>query len=454
MKFLGQNYLLENSTAEELYQSIASLPIVDAHNHSDLKEILANENWHDIWQLEAASDHYVWELMRKRGIPESKITGSASNKEKWFALAEIFPELAGNPTYEWIHLDLKRQLGIEENISAETANYIWQVSKQKLAKTEFKPQKILKKMQVEVMCTTDDVFSLLKDHQRLHKEINSPQILPTWRTDKIMNIEQPEWLESVEKLAMNYQQDVADLTGLLKALQKSHDHFNKLGCVSGDHGIAAPVSYPVTFSQAETVYKSALLGKKLAQSEINDFKSFILIEFGKMNQLTNWVTQLHIGTLRNYRDSLTTKYNLTEGMDISNYQVEIASNLRYFFNYFDNKLPIVIYTMEPAHWFTASTISRAFPNVYLGAAWWYADSPYGMEKQLEQVSTVDLFYNLAGMVTDSRKILSYSSRTEMFRRSLANVVANQVEKGKIPNDVAVDLVSWLSYFGPKKLFFS
>jgi len=122
MSFLDDGYLLETAAARDLYQSIADLPVVDPHNHIDLAEVVENEHWADIWEVEGATDHYVWQPMRKRGVPETKITGDASNREKWTALAEVFPDLAGNPTYEWVHLDLKRRFGIEKTINAETAD--------------------------------------------------------------------------------------------------------------------------------------------------------------------------------------------------------------------------------------------------------------------------------------------------------------------------------------------
>lgn len=124
MAFLDDNYLIDNESGQIIYEKIKDLPILDAHNHGDVEEIVRNEGWRDIWQLEGATDHYVWEMMRRSGVPEEKITGNASNKEKWLALAEVFPLLAGNPVYEWIHLDLKRRFGIEEIISRDTAELI------------------------------------------------------------------------------------------------------------------------------------------------------------------------------------------------------------------------------------------------------------------------------------------------------------------------------------------
>lgn len=453
MAFLDENYLLESETAKKLYKEIENLPILDAHNHGDLPEILENEGWNDIWEVEAETDHYVWEMLRKRGVPEEKITGDASNKEKWMAMAKIFPELAGNPTYEWIHLDLKRRFGIEEPISEHTAEMIWDKTKNMLDKEEMSPQNLLKEMNVEIMCTTDEPYSRLENHKKAKEELEGITILPTWRPDKIMNIDHEKWNEYVNKLGEAYDQKIDNLDGLLTALKKSHDHFEKMGCVASDHGVYEAVSYEVDKVTAAEIYKKALSDEKLTDKEIKDFKAFILEEFGKLNSESGWVTQLHIGALRDYRDSLYENLGADSGGDISSSDIELSENLKYFLNRFDSDLDIVLYTMEQTHWFNASTISRAFPNVYLGAPWWLNDHPFGMEKYLQQVTNVDLFYNLAGMVTDSRKLMSYSSRTEMFRRTLANVVGRQVDRGRMPYQAASDLAAQVSYYGPKKLFF-
>ena len=189
MAFLDENYLLQNETSKVLYESVKDLPILDAHNHGDVKEIVENRGWTDIWQVEAETDHYVWELMRKRGVPEEKITGKASNKEKWMALAEVFPNFVGNPTYEWIHLDLKRRFHIEDVISKYTAEKIWQDTSIALKQQSMKPQELLKSMNVEVMCTTNDITDDLYYHQKAKEKIEGIRILPTWRPDKAMNIE-------------------------------------------------------------------------------------------------------------------------------------------------------------------------------------------------------------------------------------------------------------------------
>ncbi len=453
MGFLDEKYLLTNSTAEILYEAIRDLPIVDPHNHANIEEIVENRSWSDIWEVEGATDHYIWELMRKRGVSEEKITGSATNKEKWLALSKVMPKLVGNPVYEWIHLDLKRVFGISEVISEHTGEKIWNETLSLLKTPDMRPQELLKKMNVKILSTTDDPQDTLIWHERAQENIDSIRITPTWRPDKSMNIEKKGWREYVKKLGEVEGEDTFGFKGFLSALEKSHNRFDLHGCVASDHGITRPISFYVDIRDVEKIYLKAIKGEELTIEEIYKFKAFMLIKFGELNSQTNWVMQLHIGAVRDYRDSLYKSLGPDSGGDISTNALDIAENLRYFLNRFDGKLKVVLYVLDPTHLPTIATIARAFPNVSIGAAWWFNDTPFGMEMHLKYMATVDLLYNFAGMVTDSRKLLSYGSRTEMFRRVLSSVVGEWVERGQLPLREAINLVEWVSYRGPYTLFY-
>jgi glucuronate isomerase len=451
MSFIGDDYLLETSTARELYDSIADLPILDPHSHADVGEIVENEGWNDIWEVEGATDHYVWTLMRKRGVPEEKITGDASNRQKWQALAEVFPEFAGNPTYEWVHLDLKRRFGIEKPISATTADEIWEETATQLA-GEMRPQNLLREMDVEVVCSTDDPTASLKYHERAAAEIPDITILPTWRADRAIHIDHRAWDDFLDELAVSTGIDTDTFENFLAALAATHDYFDEHGCVASDLSMHEPVSRPVSETRARNIYDAERRGRSLSSREIADFKAFVLEYIGLMNAEKGWVTQLHIGPLRDYRDDLFEKLGSAAGGTVSSQNIEIAENLNHFLNTFDGEMETVLYCVDPTHYPTITTIARAFSNVSVGPAWWFNDSPFGMEHQLGYASTVDLLANHSGMVSDSRKLLSYDSRFEMFRRSLANVVGGQVERGRMPMDVAQDLVEHVAYDRPERLF--
>jgi len=452
MSFLDDNYLLENDNARILYDQVKNLPIVDLHSHGDIKEIVENKNYKDIWQVEGSTDHYVWELMRRRGIEEECITGGASNKEKWLALSKIFPELIGNPTYEWIHLDLRRRFDIEKTVSTDNAEYIWDVTSKLLSKESMKPQSLLKKMNVELMCTTDNPVSGLKYHKIAQREMDWIDILPTWRPDQAMQIEDEVWHDFNEKLSEVTDRSLFNLDDFLLSLEDTHDYFAEFDCVVSDHGLLEPLSYKTDKKEVSNIYKRALNGFKLSEDEAKDFKAYMLMFFGELNKKKNWTMQLHLGALRDYRGFLYDILGPDSGGDICINNINIAENLKYFLNTFDSDLNIVIYYLAPSHLPVIASIARAFPNVQVGAPWWFNDSSYGIKKHLKLLSTYDLLFNQAGMVSDSRKLMSYDSRTEVFRRTLCSVVGEFVESGKAPINAAVKLVEKLCYHKPLMRF--
>jgi len=71
-----------------------------------------------------------------------------------------------------------------------------------------------------------------------------------------------------------------------------------------------------------------------------------------------------------------------------------------------------------------------------GSAWWFLDQKDGMEKQINALSNMGLLSRFVGMLTDSRSFLSYS-RHEYFRRLLCNLLGNDVQAGRLPDDIAL-----------------
>lgn len=454
MAFLDENYLLGSEIAAGLYRRIEELPIIDPHNHADVKEIWENKNIGDIWEAEAATDHYVWEMLRKRGVAEEYITGSElSNEEKWLSLASVFAELAGNPTFEWVHLDLKRRLGIDDFLCEANGKKIWDESRQVLQRPEMRPQALLKTMKVEAMCSTDDPIDSLEFHRKLEDSSIPGVVHPTFRPDRAVNILKPDWPEYISLLEKRVGSRFKSIGDLVKALRTLHDFFAENGCVASDHGMDVPYGFNVDEVDADAIFRKALDSKELSGEEMVGFMSYLLNELAEMDAEKGWVFQLHIGAVRNVRDSLFRNVGSDSGGDLSNHLTDIITPLRDLLNRFDDRLNVVLYVLNPVHTPTVAGLARAFGSkVNLGVAWWLNDSPIGMKRQLEYIGSVDLLMNLAGMVSDSRKLLSYGSRIEMFRRVLADVVGRMVELGQMPLRQAENLVTHLSYERPKRLF--
>lgn len=453
MAFLDARYLLSSDTAAALYEPIRDLPIIDAHNHADVRALAENRSFTDLWDAEAATDHYVWECLRKRGVSETLLTGKAPNRDKWLALASVFEDLVGNPTYEWIHLDLRRRLGIDELICAANAESIWERAKAVLARPEMRQQQLVKAMGVEAMCSTDDPIDSLEYHRRLLDSAIPGVVRPTFRPDRAMNIFKPTWNEYIGLLEQRVNGRFAHLRDMLAALQITHDFFAENRCVASDHGVEVPYGYQVAEAEADDAFRKARAGQPLSQAETIGFMSYVLNEVAEMDAAKGWVFQLHMGAVRDVRDVLLRDLGPDTGGDVSDHVTDILRPLNPLLNRFDGRLNVVLYNLHPGHTATLAHLTRAYgAKVNLGAAWWLNDSYIGMRRQLEYIGTVDALANLAGMVSDSRKIMSYGSRHEVFRRTLADTVGSMVDLGQMPMKLAERLVVYLSYQRPKELF--
>ncbi|HOG50775.1 MAG TPA: glucuronate isomerase [Lentisphaeria bacterium] len=454
MAFLDEKYLLSGPTSEAIYAGIRDLPIIDAHNHCDVKALSEDRRFTDLWEAEGATDHYVWECMRKCGVEERFLTSNeVSNEEKWMAMAGAFELLVGNPTYEWIHLDLKRRLGINEEICAANAKAIWDKGLAILNRPDMSQQNLIRQMKVEVMCSTDDPVDTLEYHRALQSSPLAGVVRPTFRPDRAMNIFKKDWPEYVTALEKRWNMTFHCLEDMLAALRAAHNFFAEMGCRASDHGVNVPYAYQVSPESANEAFMRAREGKAISEAETIAYMSYFLNEMAELDAAKGWVFQIHIGAVRDVRDSLLRDLGADVGGDISDHLTDYVTPLLPLLNRFDNRLKVVLYNMNPIHNATLAQLTRAFGyHVSLGLAWWLNDSFIGMKTQLEYVSSVDALSNMAGMVSDSRKILSYGSRHEMFRRTLAHVLGSMVDLGRMPMGPAERLARHLSYDRPKQLF--
>jgi len=446
------NYLLKNKIAQKIYEEIRDLPIVDLHSHIEASWILENRHWNNIWSAWAATDHYVWELMRRFNIPEEKITGSAPDEDKWLAFASIVPLLIGNPVYDWLHLDLKLFFGLDGEVNKTTAHKIWIESKEKLLSTpELLPRGILEAANVKVLCTTDSPLSNLDAHKKLKEEFPGIQILPTWRPDLLFEIGSTEWVKFTHQLANVTDTDVSTLKGFLDALAKTHKYFELHGCCASDHALENPLLNFFNQKVIERVYSRALQRQRVTEEERRRFQSFCLYFCGELNTESNWFMQLHIGAVRDYRQQLFVKMGKDSGGDVATHMIEITKGLQHFLNHFDSRLTIVLYVLHPAHVYTIATITRAFPRVYLGAPWWFMDNPFHIYDYLAELAAVDALSLFSGMVSDSRKMLSLVSRNDVFRRILATFLGELVQNKRAHLGGAISVALRVSYENPYRL---
>ena len=224
-KFLDENFLLESQTAERLYHDFAKdMPIIDYHNHLPPDEIATDKNFENISRIWLNGDHYKWRAMRTNGVPEEFITGSKNDWEKFQKWAETVPYTVRNPLYHWTHLELQRYFDVKDILNGDTAQKVYEKCTAKLQTPAFSVRQLLQKMNVKLVCTTDDPVDSLEYHQKIKDDGFEIPILPAFRPDSAMNVSSAtKFNEYVKKLEAVTNIAVSSFDDFLYALQNRHD---------------------------------------------------------------------------------------------------------------------------------------------------------------------------------------------------------------------------------------
>ncbi len=451
MSFINDDFMLKNKTGKRLFEEYAKdLPIIDYHCHLVPKMIAENYKFKSTYDLFLGGDHYKWRQMRSNGVPEEDITGSTPDYEKWLQWARTMPLLIGNPLYHWTHLELKRYFDIDKPLTEETAKEIWDKCNKLLARDDFSAQELIKKSNVEVICTTDDPVDSLEYHQQLKGF--STKILPTFRPDKIVEINKETFLPYLETSNVKTFEDV------LHFLTERIEFFHSVGCRLSDHALEY---VPFGIGDAKAVFEKKVNGGVVTYEEENIYKTAVLKHCASEYVKRDWTMQLHIGALRNNNRKMYEKLGPDTGFDSIN-DLCIAEKLSAFLGNleYDYVLPkTILYTLNPKDNFVIGTMLGNFQKaptagkIQFGSGWWFNDHRDGMEAQMMALANLGVLGRFVGMLTDSRSFVSYT-RHEYFRRILCNMIGKWVEEGEYPNDKASlkRIIEGISYYNAKEYF--
>lgn len=462
-KFLDENFLLSNETAQKLYHDYAKdMPIIDYHCHLSPQEIYENKRFSNITEAWLYGDHYKWRLMRANGIEEKFVTGPADDYDRFLAFAKTMSMAIGSPVYHWSHLELQRFFGVDEVLSEQNAPIIWEKVNAKLAGEGFAARDLIKNSNVEVVCTTDDPIDTLEYHQKI-KELKdfNVKVLPSFRPDKGLEINKPTFLGWIKKLAEVYGGSVENYDQLLAALESRIRFFDSVGCQVSDHGMDYVPYAETTKEEAAAIFAKALQGNTVSFEEEKKYKTYTFLFMGKLYAELGWAMQLHVNALRNNNTRMFNKLGPDTGYDAIN-DSSVAAPLSRLLDSLaeEDALPkTILYSLNPMD----NPILGALIGCYqgggnvgkmqFGSAWWFNDTKLGMIEQMTRLADLGLLSRFIGMLTDSRSFLSYT-RHEYFRRIACNLIGEWVENGEYPNDIELlgSIVQGISYKNAKEYF--
>ena len=464
MSFINDDFMLSTSFSKELYhESAEKLPIIDYHCHLVPKEIADNIQFTDISQLWLGADHYKWRAMRGNGVAEDYITGNRSSWEKFEKWAETMPYAMRNPLYHWSHLELKRVFDIDDVLKPETARAIYDKCNAMLPTEEFRGQALIRKFNVETVCTTDDPVDDLRYHKEILAKPFGTKVIPAWRPDKAAEVGNPAAFTAyIEKLAEAADMDILCFADLLAALKKRHDYFASVGCKLSDHGMATFYADDYTEDEIDAIFSNTMAGVVPTEKEADQFRSAMLYELAKMDAEAGWVQQFHVGPIRNNNEKMFRQIGPDSGFDAI-YDLPVAAAGHKFFSKLaleDKLAKTILYCLNPKDYEVLATMAYSFNDdtcpgkMQLGSGWWFLDQEYGMRKQFDTISALGLLSRFVGMLTDSRSFISYP-RHEYFRRLLCDTLGRDVADGKLPASEMPfihQMVKDISYYNAKNYF--
>ncbi len=449
MSFINDHFMINNEQGRSLYREVAkSLPIIDYHCHLDAKEIYENKPFTDITHLWLSGDHYKWRAMRANGICEAKITGSASSEEKFKAWAETVEASFGNPLYHWTHLELQYYFGIQEQLGANNWREIMDACNKLLLQDNYKPQALISRSNVEVICTTDSPLDSLKYHKLLQQDASFPtKVLPTFRPDEIFEENPEEYLSFIDKLSSLTDTNIKDMASFAQSIGKRIDWFHDAGCRIADHGPAEIHYQWASDATIDALFSKKLKGESLNKQEINILNSAMFIMLARHYKARQWAMQLHFGAIRNNNTGMKNALGINTGFDSINDQCNLACGLNGLLDSMAriNALPkTIVYNLNASYNDVVATTIANFQSgeegirspVQFGSSWWFNDTRRGMENQLNCLADQGLLMNFIGMLTDSRSFISYT-RHDYFRRILCNLIGGWVERAEVPDDKAI-----------------
>lgn len=465
--FMDENFLLNTKTAQELYHNHAAhLPIIDYHCHLNPQLVADDYRFKSITEIWLGGDHYKWRALRSNGVDEHFITGDADDWAKFEKWAETVSYTFRNPLYHWTHLELRTAFGVNKLLNPVTAREIYEECNDKLLNDpSMTARGLMRKYRVETVCTTDDPVDSLEHHKRIAESGFEIKVLPTWRPDKAMAVEKPEQYRAyIEKLSEVSGVSITSFNDLVDALKVRHDFFESMGCKLSDHGIEEFYAEDYIDTEINDIFNNVYGGTSLTDEEIRKFKSAMLMVFGEMDADSGWTQQFHYGTIRDNNTKMFKLLGPDTGFD-SIGEFNTAKSCAKYLDRLNSRGKLtktILYNLNPSANEVMATMLGNFQDgsvagkIQLGSGWWFNDQIDGMQRQMNALSLLGLLSRFVGMLTDSRSFLSYP-RHEYFRRTLCNLIGDDVENGEIPYsgyeaDRVKAMVEDISYYNAKNFF--
>jgi glucuronate isomerase len=445
------------NVARALYASIRDLPIVSPHGHTQAAWFAKNEAFPDPAKLFVQPDHYVYRMLLSQGISLDDLEiGKPEMKDPrrvWRIFASNYFLFRGTPTRIWLDFAFHELFGLNERLSAATADYYFDVISEKLRTPEFLPRALFDRFKLEVLATTDSPLDSLAYHEAIRASDWKARILPTFRPDPVVDPEFAGFADNIADLGQQTGEDTSSWTGYINALRKVRARFRALGCTASDHGNPTALTADLSKHACEELFHEVHTGvADVHKQEL--FRAQMLTEMAAMSLEDGLVMQIHPGSVRNHNHSVYQRYGRDVGADIPQ-PTNYVNALRPLLNRFGNEpnLTIILFTLDESTYSRElAPLAGHYPCLRLGPPWWFHDSPEGMLRFRQQATETAGFYNTVGFNDDTRAFLSIPARHDLARRMDCGFLAKLVTEHRLAEDEAFEVAHALAYDLVKKAY--
>ena len=443
------------SIARDLFQAVETLPIISPHGHCDPKWFATNAAFPDPAQLFVVPDHYVVRMLVSQGIPHADLgvasldgTPSESDPHKiWDLFAAHYHLFRGTPSKLWIDHSLERVFGVTEDLTPETARYIYDQIAERLRDDAFRPRQLFERFNIEVLATTDSALDGDLPHHSTIAETWSGRVIPTYRPDTVVDPETPDFKANITSFGHLTGCDTTTWQGYLEAHRIRRAFFASKGATATDHGHDTAQTADLSDADAQRLFEICLGEPSPEQAAL--FRAQMLTEMAKMSALDGLVMQLHAGSSRNHSAQVLAAHGKDMGFDIPR-PTNFVDGLKPLLNTVGHapNFKLILFTLDEATYARElAPLAGAYPSVTLGPPWWFFDSPEGIQRYRQATSETAGIYNTAGFNDDTRAFCSIPARHDMARRAdcawLATLVAdhrlNRAEATEMAMALTTDL---------------
>jgi glucuronate isomerase len=448
---------LESATrgfARDLYDTVADLPIISPHGHTDPRWYAMDEAFPDPAQLFVTPDHYVFRMLCSQGISLTDLgvpradggPTETDGRKIWRLFAAHYHLFRGTPSRLWLDHAFETIFGFDQPLTAQTADDYYDRIAAALQTPAFRPRALYDRFKIEVISTTDSALDDLKWHQMIRDSGWHGRVIPAYRPDAVVDPEFAGFADNVQTMGEITGENTATWVGYLAAHRARRAYFKGFGCTSSDHGHATARTEDLPQDEAALLFQKALSGQCTAE-EADAFRGQMLTEMARMSLDDGLVLQIHPGSRRNHSSPMMAQFGRDKGFDIPG-RTDYVAALRPLLNAvgMDPRLSVIVFTLdETSYARELAPLAGVYPALKLGPAWWFHDSPEGMRRFREMTTETAGFYNTVGFNDDTRAYLSIPARHDVARRVDCAYLATLVQTGRLGEHDAYEVAQDLSY---------